>query len=108
MNNARYAIFAALLAAASGASAQTDSQLATSAAAMLAAQSACGQPGAFSGPRERLLLKAAQGVPALRSYVYITRGIYQYDLYEVATWIDGWRADQARCDSLTLATSAQK
>ena len=40
--------------------------------------------------------KADEGVDALRRYVFITRGIHQLDITEVAGSLDGWKA-QARC-----------
>lgn len=44
----------------------------------------------------RVVEKADQGVDALRDYVYITRGIHQLDMAEIAGSLDEWRAT-ARC-----------
>ena len=102
MSHQRLLFISALLAAAAGAHAQTGPVLESTAQAMLASGPACGQAGAFSGAQRRLLQKASHGVGPLRDYVYITRAIHQYNMAEVGDWIDGWRADQARC-GVTLA-----
>lgn len=47
----------------------------------------------------RVVEKADQGVDALRNYIYITRGIHQLDMMQVAGSLDAWRAD-ARCAKL--------
>jgi len=39
---------------------------------------------------------ADQGVDALRRYVFISRGVHQLDMMEVAESLDAWRAE-ARC-----------
>jgi hypothetical protein len=39
---------------------------------------------------------ADKGVDALRRYVFISRGIHQLDMMEVAGSLDAWRAE-ARC-----------
>ena len=49
----------------------------------------------------RVVEKAEQGVDALRDYVYITRGIHQLDMMQVASSLDAWRAD-VRCAKLAV------
>lgn len=55
----------------------------------------------------RVVEKADQGVDALREYVFITRGIYQLDMAEVAESLDGWRAS-ARCAKLAAEQAAPR
>ena len=107
MSHQRLLLVSALLVGSVGAHAQTGPVLESTAKAMLASGPACGQAGGFSGAQRRLLQKASQGVAPLRDYVYITRGIHQYNMAEVGDWIDGWRADQAHC-GVTLAREEDK
>jgi len=97
MSHQRLVILAAMLAGAAAAHAQSAPVLESTARAMLASGPACGQAGSFNGPQQRLLQKASQGVGPLRDYVFITRSIHQYNMAEIGDWIDGWRAEQARC-----------
>jgi len=49
------------------------------------------------GPMQAAVVgHADQGVDALRRYVFISRGIHQLDMMEVAGSLDAWQA-QARC-----------
>ncbi len=49
--------------------------------------------------QKRVVQKADQGIDALRDYVFITRGIHQLDMGEIAVSLDDWRAS-ARCAKL--------
>jgi len=48
---------------------------------------------------QRLLDKAGQGIDSLRQYIFITRGIHGYDIYEVVKWMDARRATAAACQA---------
>ena len=53
----------------------------------------------------RVVEKADQGMGALRDYVFITRGIHQIDMAEVAESLDAWRAG-ARCAKVAAEKAA--
>ncbi|MEO8525206.1 MAG: hypothetical protein ABI460_10845 [Caldimonas sp.] len=55
----------------------------------------------------RVVEKADQGVDALRDYIFITRGIHQLDMAEVAESLDSWRAS-ARCAKLAAEQAASR
>jgi hypothetical protein len=55
--------------------------------------------------QKRVVEKADQGIDALRDYVFITRGIHQIDMAEVAASLDDWRAS-ARCAKVAAERSA--
>lgn len=50
----------------------------------------------ISAVHKRVVEKADEGVDALRNYVFITRGIHNFYMEDMAKSLDGWRAD-ARC-----------
>ena len=55
--------------------------------------------------QKRVVEKADQGIEALRNYVFVTRGIHQLDMAEIAGSLDGWRAS-ARCAKLAAERAA--
>ncbi len=57
----------------------------------------CGGGTVLTGLDARVVEKAAQGVGALRQYVWLTRSIYQLDLSETIAWLDQERAAAAAC-----------
>jgi hypothetical protein len=59
----------------------------------------------LSAVQKRVVEKADQSVDALRNYVYITRGIHQLYMEDVAKSLDGWRSD-ARCQQRQQLASA--
>jgi hypothetical protein len=64
----------------------------------------------LSNLNKRLVERADQGVDALRTYVYITRGIYQLNMDEVADSLEGWRANAGcvRQQKVAAATMPQQ
>lgn len=55
--------------------------------------------------QKRVVEKADQGIDALRNYVFVTRGIHQLDMAEIAVSLDGWRAS-GRCAKLAAERAA--
>jgi hypothetical protein len=66
------------------------------------ANSACAP---LSQVQKRVVVKAEQGVDALRDFVYITRGIYRLDMVEIAGSLDGWLAN-AHCAGIAVDDAA--
>jgi hypothetical protein len=58
---------------------------------------ACADRIAPTGLDARIIEKAAQGVDALRQYLWTTRGIYGLDMADTVAWLDRQRAVQANC-----------
>jgi len=57
--------------------------------------------------QQRLLDKADQGVGALRNYIFITRGIYQLYIADVADSLPKWRARAACAKQAAEAAAAR-
>jgi hypothetical protein len=55
--------------------------------------------------QKRVVEKADQGIDALRNYVFVTRGIHQLDMAEIAGSLDDWRAT-ARCAKVAVERAA--
>ncbi|RZU00742.1 hypothetical protein [Rivibacter subsaxonicus] len=72
---------------------------------VLAADQASSSCTPLSTVQKRVVEKADQSVDALRNYVYITRGIHQLYMGDIAESLDGWRAD-ARCQQQQKVASA--
>jgi hypothetical protein len=62
-------------------------------------ESDCAALAAPNRLEQRLLDKAGQGVDTLRQYIFITRGIHGYDMFEVVKWMDARRATAAACQA---------
>ena len=68
----------------------------------VAAEASCKSLGYV---HKRVVEKADQGIDALRNYVFVTRGIHQLDMAEIAVSLDDWRAS-ARCATLAAERAA--
>jgi hypothetical protein len=55
--------------------------------------------------QKRVVQKAEVGVDALRDYVYITQGVHQLSLLEIAASLDAWLAS-AHCSGLVVDEQA--
>jgi hypothetical protein len=62
-------------------------------------ESDCAALAAPNRLEQRLLDKAGQGIDTLRQYIFITRGIHGYDMFEVVKWMDARRATAAACQA---------
>jgi hypothetical protein len=60
------------------------------------------------GPMQAAVVEHAdQGVHALRRYVFVSRGVYQLDIHDVAKSLDAWRAE-ARCAQQVAERAAKE
>jgi hypothetical protein len=78
-------------------------QSATSVAAIATAAPASCAPAPASGLQQRIVAKAAEGVDALRWYLWITRAIYNVSMEDAVASIDRERAARADCVALRAA-----
>lgn len=62
----------------------------------LAAETGAAACGQLTFVQRRVVEKADQGVDALRNYLWMTRGIHNLYIMDVAKDLDAWRA-KARC-----------
>lgn len=65
---------------------------------------ACKERVVLTGLDARIVEKAAQGIDALRQYLWTTRGIYGLDMGNTVAWLDRQRAMQAGCTGAAPAT----
>ena len=47
--------------------------------------------------QQRIVAKAANGVDALRDYLFVTRGIYNVSMEDAVAWLDRQRETQQGC-----------
>ena len=95
---------ASLVFAAAASAAETPSPPSIVAAVAPPPMSNC-RPVHLDHIEQQLLEKSAQGMDALRWYVYVIRSIRVFDLQEVSDWAARQRAADAACaDSLSTAT----
>ena len=78
---------------------------ALSLAALASPAEASGPCAALTPVQVKVVEKADEGVDALRRHLYITQGIHQLDMMEVAGSLDAWRA-AARCAQRVAAEKA--
>ena len=71
--------------------------LAGAALALAAAPSQAKCPGPMNWLQQRVVAKHAQGIDALRRYVFITRSMYQLDMVDTVAWIEERRQAEASC-----------
>ena len=69
---------------------------AVSLALLAAPAEAAGPCKALLPEQVKVVEQADQGVDALRRYIVVTQGIHQLNMLDVATKLDGWRAE-VRC-----------
>ena len=94
---------ASIIVAAMAACLPTHSSAADNATTQVAVAPAVHCPAlpAPGGVQKRIVEKAAQGVDALRDFIYITRGIYALDMFEVVGWLDARRS----CGAVAVAVA---
>jgi hypothetical protein len=63
-----------------------------------ASNAECARAAHLSHVQRRIVEKAAQGVVALRQFVWRTRMIYQLDTMETVAWLEQRRALLAACE----------
>lgn len=70
----------------------------------LAADNGATSCGQLTFVQKRVVEKADQGIDALRQYLFVTRGMHNLYIMDVALVLDDWRA-KARCKEPAVAAA---
>ena len=74
--------------------------------ASLAADNGATSCGQLTFVQKRVVEKADQGIDALRQYLFVTRGMHNLYIMDVAVELDGWRAKAHCAEQAARATDA--